>query len=182
MGGANPYVGDLWDDVRMIVSARTVGANAPSLEVFRDGLRAWRFDNGASLKEIFLSAQLPHSYLEGSDIRLHVHWAHVEGSDNGNVVWSAEYAWASNLEAMPASATPSSSPVAVSASQQYMPIITPIATLTGTGKRISSLLLVRLFRDPTVAGDTSTANVYLLEADLHFQKDSVGTVNETAKP
>lgn len=182
MGGANPYVGDLWNDVRMISTARTTGANAPTLEVFRNGLRAYRFDNGATLKEIFLSAQLPHSYLEGSDIKLHVHWAHVEGSDNGNVVWSAEYSWASNLDALPASSTASSAPVAVLASQQYMPIISPIVTITGTNKKISSLLLIRLYRDPTVAGDTSTANVFLLEADLHIQQDAVGTVNETAKP
>lgn len=182
MGGLNPYVGDLWDDCRLIVSARTVGANPATLEVFRDGLRAWRFDNGASLKEIFLSAQLPHGYLEGSDIKLHVHLAHIEGSDNGNVVWKCEYSWASNLEALPASSTATSSPVAVLAADQYKPMITPLATITGTGKKISSLLLLRLYRDPTDANDTSTANVYLLEADIHYQSDGVGTVNETAKP
>lgn len=178
----SPWIGGLWEDLRIASSARTTGPNPATLEVFRDTLRAWRFDNGASIKELFFSAQVPHAYKQGTDLKLHIHWGHASAADNGAVVWQCEYAWANNLSSMPASTTTAATAANVLAADQYKPMVTPIATLTGTGKEVSSLLLLRLFRDPANAGDTSTANVFMLELDLHYQSDTVGSIAEMNKP
>jgi hypothetical protein len=83
---------------------------------------------------------------------------------------------------MTASAPAIAAPVPVLAADKGKPIITSIVTLTGTSKLVSSLLQFRLFRDPTYSTDTSTANVYLLEMDLHYQMDTIGSIGEMDKP
>lgn len=180
MGSDDPNK-ERWDDLRGIVSLRTTGANQPSFDVFRGGLRAYAFSN-VSMNEAFLSFQLPHSYQEGSDISLHVHWSHNSAVDDGAVVWQAEWAWFNVNEACPVPTTTTASPVSVLGADQYKSLITPIVVMPGAGKKISSEVMVRLFRDPGATGDTTaSAGVFLLESDIHFIKDSRGSVSEYLK-
>ena len=170
-----------WDDLRMGGSVKLSGASDPTLKVFRGGLRAWAFIDGATVKEVFLQGQLPHSYLEGSDLKLHIHWGHISAADNGAVVWQAEWDWTNIGGAMAAPTTSAASAANVLAAEQYFQKITQIVTMPGTGKKISSILTIRLFRDPTRAGDTSTADAFLFEVDAHYQLDRAGSKGESTK-
>jgi hypothetical protein len=55
------------------------------------------------------------------------------------------------------------------------------ADITGTGLGISSMLLGRLFRDGGVGDDDFVGDAALLEFDVHFEQDTVGSRQETIK-
>lgn len=55
-----------------------------------------------------------------------------------------------------------------------------IATITGTSKNVSSMLICSLTRDVSVANDYAD-NAYLVEVDSHFQIDTIGSRQMTSK-
>jgi hypothetical protein len=59
-------------------------------------------------------------------------------------------------------------------------IITPIGTITGTGKNLSSMLVCRLYRDATgsLATDDYSDDAGLLEIDFHYQIERPGSRDE----
>ena len=59
-------------------------------------------------------------------------------------------------------------------------VLTDIADLTGTGMKISSILLCSLKRDVGVANDYGS-DAYLLESDFHFEMDTIGSRQEMTK-
>ena len=60
------------------------------------GVMALAFPSGYTTS-IFFTAQLPHKYKEGTDLKPHVHWMNKDGG-TGNVVWGLEFLWV-NMEA-----------------------------------------------------------------------------------
>ena len=56
-----------------------------------------------------------------------------------------------------------------------------IAILSGAGKKISSVLVCRLFRDGANVLDTLDSGVYLTEFDFHLELNTVGSRNEWTK-
>jgi len=134
------------------------------------GVTALKF-KATSITEIFFTAQLPHSYKEGTDIEPHSHWGKI-GTATGNVHWGFEYIWVNvsgtfnNTSIITANLTPS-----ISKKHDA----TNIATLTGTDKKISSILMCRLYRDPTNVGDTFNDDIYLYDFDFHFQRNTLGS-------
>ncbi len=57
---------------------------------------------------------------------------------------------------------------------------TDINTISGAGKKISSMLVCRIFR-LTTGDDTYGFDAALLEVDFHYKKDTRGSNAETAK-
>jgi len=123
------------------------------------------------ISEIFFSAQLPHTYKQESDIYPHVHWMSPSGG-SGDIVWGLEYKWVS----VGAAATNTTiTHRALECPTAGVHTATDIATLDGTGKTVSSMLMCRLFRDGTNALDTCTSKVFLSEFDFHFEINSFGS-------
>ena len=54
---------------------------------------------------------------------------------------------------------------------------TDFITSTGTGKTFSSILIISIQRDVSVANDY-TDKAYLLELDIHYKKNRLGTHDE----
>jgi hypothetical protein len=172
-----------WDDIRMVGSARPAGVADPLLTLFRPGnnTRYFAFPVALVPRELHCQAQIPHGYVEGTDIKLHIHWGHISGADDGSVVWQAEWTWTNPGEQTGASTTSASAAAAVLASEQYFHKMLAIVAIPGAGKKISSVLTVRLFRDSGHASDTSTADAFLMEIDAHYQLDHAGSIGETTK-
>jgi hypothetical protein len=63
--------------------------------------------------------------------------------------------------------------------------MTPEATITGTGKGISSMLACRIFRgsdaQDTWVGTASGSLPLLLEVDFHYEIDTVGSRSSSSK-
>lgn len=175
----------VWDDIRVpISSAKRLGLTDPDWVKFKDdgagsvGVYALAFDNVRD-EEVFFSVQMPHSYKEGSDIDPHVHWAPSSGAA-GDVIWALEYVWADETTGVFGNTTIITITTAT-AEVSHKHQRAEFAYISGTGKKISSMLMCRLYRFATSASDDYAADVFLLEFDFHFRLDTAGSRREVVK-
>jgi len=155
-----------------LVSPGLVGVTTGSLGVVA---LSWPSDITTS---VWFSAQLPHTYKEGTDISFHMHMMFPTGS-TGKTRWVLEYMWV-NVHAGVTTTTIKEATIE--------PSLTPgnhdlgiIGTIDGTGKTISSNLSCRLARKGGDVLDTNPGPVYVNEADFHYQIDTLGSRQEWAK-
>jgi hypothetical protein len=140
----------------------------------------WQFDvnNIASFV-----VQLPHSYKQGTDITVHIHWTPGPRgvAENGKFVgWKVDYSWANINANFPTMLTADLSDACDGTNHKHQ--MTPEATIDGhtVSKNISSVLLCNVKRTDTGADDTWVGTIsgerpMLLEIDFHFQIDTVGS-------
>jgi len=146
----------VWDDLRITPGTFSfAGVTDPTLRDWQPG------GSGATFKtycfsqndEVFFTCQMPHTYKEGTNIHPHVHWTPRQYgvAENGETVaWKFDYTWANVSETFPPSVTADMSDTC-SGTNDYHEISNTLE-IDGTGKKISSMLMCRLYRDTT--GDT----------------------------
>jgi hypothetical protein len=129
---------------------------------------------------IAVQAQLPHSWVEGTDIDPHVHWSPTD-SNAGNVLWRMEYKIADAItEAFPADWT-TLNVLAAAAGTFDQHQLKSFGKITMEDKHVSCMMLIRISRignDPT---DTYASTVKLNEFDIHALLDSLGSDEEYYK-
>lgn len=177
--------GDRWDDLRVTLDK---GSNAATLDYFSgsSGPQIWYFRNNEGVESMSFTVQLPHNWKEGTTIYPHIHWT-PKNSGSGNVQWNLEYSWANydsvSPEVFPAITT--STVVANGPFTANTHLITPLTTgntgLDATGKKISSILICRIWRNSSSAADTYNANAGLLFLDFHYQIDGTGSRQQFTK-
>lgn len=171
--------GQAWDDIRIAGLAIKTNASAPELIALSGGLLIYGFDGNATLEQGYFVIQMPHTYKTGTDLHPHVHWAKSVDA-TGNVVWFLEYALADINAAYPSTTTISAvCTAAVGAwihTKSDLPVISS-PSITG----ISSMLVGRLYRNPADALDTYEFDAGLLEFDIHYQVDGIGSDTEDTK-
>jgi hypothetical protein len=170
----------VWEDLRIPGTSTQLGASAPDLGAFlgSGNILVPRFDGNATTEQVFFTAQLPHSYKEGTNITPHIHWTPTD-TNSGNVHWQLEYSWANIGSAFSAPTTITVTDAASGTAWDHQ--VAGFSAISGTGKTISSMLSCRLFRDPTDAADTYAYDAAFLEIDFHFEGDTVGSTTITAK-
>ena len=62
-----------WKDLLGDITPKTTGVGSPSLTTFRSDIRWFHYSVGEDGDIVF---HIPHDYLPGSDIYIHVHWGH----------------------------------------------------------------------------------------------------------
>lgn len=171
-----------WDDVYpSSVTVGTQGSNVPAFTAYNGNLKAYEFHGAVNLKEINLGFQLNHSYKVESTIVPHIHvYAPSDGS-GGVVKFGCEYTWASIDSVGVLATTTVYGTVTLAASTVYNNKIISFGNITGTGKGMSSVFMCRLFRDPTDNADTFGSSVWLKSADIHIEKDTIGSRQELVK-
>jgi len=172
----------VYDDLRFPAgSVKGAGAFPPTDTAYKGGIVP-AFSTGPNNESIQFVAQLPHTYKQGTDIVFHLHWTiPVSGAGGGaeNVKWDFTYSWANVGSAFPAQ---SSATITVDVQADVLDdhMIDNIVTISGTGKNISSMIVCSLTRDVGVANDYAN-DAYFLEADFHFQIDTLGSRQITTK-
>lgn len=131
-----------------------------------------------TVETIYMIAQLPHSYIEGSELRPHIHWEPTS-TGTGDVVWRLSYRWRNNGEAA-GSFTTISLVTAADGNADTLNIDS-FSALTKTDAHISSMLDMKLERFATATTDTYAADARLKEFDLHFQLNDLGSSQEYIK-
>lgn len=169
----------VWDDLQVnISSVRLPASGAPVWTAYKGGY-VLSFSKSADNK-IYFTAQIPHSYKEGSDIEFHLHLAYPNAG-TGDIRWNFTYSWANMGSDFPAETTVTTDIASPNDADnhQYAEIA---ASISGTGKTISSVLLCSLEREGTDAvNDDYDDVVYLVALDFHFEKDTVGSRQEAVK-
>lgn len=175
---------EVWDDLRVSLDK---GSSSASLEyVFTNpGPQIWYFRNNEGLEMMSFVVQLPHSWKEGTIIYPHVHWL-PKASKTGNVEWNLDYSWQNYDSTTPlVFPTFSTSTVTVAgpftANTHRITSLTGGSGLNGTGKKISSILICRIWRNSSNAADTYADDAGLLSLDFHYQIDTVGSRAEYVK-
>lgn len=168
-----------WDDLRFPAQSIKQGATNPPGWVKLTGLGevyCLGFDKTTS-EDVYFVVQLPHHWKEGTELRPHIHWTSQSGS-SGNVAWVLEYTIASTNETFPSTTTDS---MVVPNPAQYVHTVDAWSPIFMSGKRVSSVLLCRVYRDTSNVLDTLNEDALLLEIDFHYQVDSFGSSREYYK-
>ena len=184
--GTIEFVGNatVWDDLRVTPGAfDRPGVSDPALVSYTPtgaGTATYLYEFAKNDIANF-TVQLPHKYKHGTDISVHVHWTpgpNGAGESGNYVGWKVDYSWANIDGNFVAMATADLSDVCDGTNDKHQ--MTPAASITGTGKTISSMLVCNIKRTDTGADDTwagaGTGNLpLLLEIDFHFEIDTVGS-------
>lgn len=176
---AIPAEGTYWDDLRAPVNMAKLRGTADPTWTDAVGGQTLMFPP-AQMKEIYFILQLPHSYIEGTDIVPHVHWVYGANTVGESCRWGLEYWWNEDGVFLGGPTTIYVN-TPLSNNDAVMPFTTSFAAIDGTGHTISSIINCRIFRDATDASDNYTSNVYLFEFDIHFETDGHGSSVELDK-
>ncbi len=167
-----------WDDMRVSLSnAKVPASNAPDFAQVRDdgagsvGVFSYKFADG---EYVFLQTQMSHRWKLGSTIWPHIHWtctSNVDPADN----WGCgmEYIWTDINEAAAANTTVIEKDISTGVNKQMTHQITNLSDtgIDGTGKGLSSILLIRLYRY-AAASDNYADDIVITDFDLHYEIDT----------
>lgn len=168
----------VWDDLQVVLgTVKLPGVSDPTWTAYKGGY-VLAF-NKAQDNIITFTAQLRHSYFEGSDIEFHVHTAYPD-SNPGDVRWIFTYSWANQYSNFPVEISVTKD-IASPADQDHHSFDEIVASIDGTGKEISSILICSLTRKGTDPVDDYDNDVYLAALDFHFQKNMIGSREQLTK-
>jgi hypothetical protein len=171
-----------WEDLRFPATA--VNPPGPTgVPTFDQTKIGWLFPHN-STTELAVIAQLPHGWVNGTELRPHLHWE-KSTSAAGDVYWEIEYQWSKpNTARTEAVIVGSHTPVWTidTLDTQNITAFTPIP---GVGYVDSDTLIIKLRRvhdkelgDPLADVDTYGAAARYLEFDIHYLTDDFGSTDE----
>lgn len=134
-----------------------------------------KFFNPTVQNELYFTVQMPHAWKYGTDLSPHLHWVGLsDGGVNEKVRWGLEYTW-QNLGTVYGNTTiiygdTNHLDEDIVKDKHYL---TAFPDISGEGNGISSMLVCRIFRD--ASNDNYNDFVGLLEFDIHYQIDSLGS-------
>lgn len=188
-GASYTYLGGVfWDDLVSPAFTFKTGSGAPTYDTNEC---AYAFQSGDSCFPTPM--QLPHSYMEGTDLHPHIHFhktAH-QGTGGSNIVWQLDYKWANVEGQFPAAWTTivwtnSVDQPPEGTSTYITNVLThhlaePSTSMSGSGKTVSGYIKTHLLMTTNTANPYQAGSVYVDGFDLHFQKDSPGSRFELTK-
>ncbi len=158
---------------------RGSGANDPAWSAYGATAQyAYSFSAG-TMQQFWTVFHVPHDYVPGTDIYLHIHWSNGAAVPNtGNVIWGFEYSFAKgyNQEAFPASTTVTVTQACPATRYQHN--IAETTAITIAGMEVDGLIMVRVYRDAAAVGDTCTDAVFGHMCDMHYQSTGMATKNK----
>lgn len=168
---------EVWEDLRSpATSINPPGLiSDPDWDVNNVG---WLFD-GTSTELLFIIQQMPHSWVEGSNIIPHIHWTQSEA---GVVVWQLEYKMYNLGDPVPPSFTTlrTTSTVFPYTSGDIAQV-SPFLEIDMSGMKISTFIKMKISRLGGDAEDTINNDVLFDEFDFHYKIDTFGSDKQFLK-
>jgi hypothetical protein len=159
-------------DILGVIDIQTTGPNNPAYAVVTGtSFYDFQFDIGEKCQ---INYHLPHDYVVGTDIFFHAHWI-ADGTDVNTVKWQFDYAYADGHGggvfplATPSTATAEEAAAGVAFT--HMITETSAQTITMLPDGVIQCIVTRI----TNGGTDNTDNIYLKEADVHYQSTNIGT-------
>ncbi len=161
--------------------AKNTGGTKPALTTYNGVINSWLFSAG---DEAYISYHIPHDYVAGTDIFLHIHWSHISTIVTGGTVTfkaTSIYSKSHNQAAFPAPAVGTF--VGTASTTQYQQILTEVqySDSTPTGLEIDTDLLepdgvIEMTFEVDVNNITSGGAIpdpFIHFVDLHYQTTGV---------
>lgn len=163
--------------------SKNTGASKPVLTAYNGVINSWLFSAG---DEAYISYHIPHDYVKGTPIFLHIHWSHIGTLvTGGTVTFKATSIYAKGHNQAAFNSTPASGTFQGAASTtQYQQILTEVlySDSTPTGIELDTDLLepdgiIEMTfevdaNDITVSGG-GVPDIFIHFVDLHYQTTSV---------
>lgn len=142
-----------------------------------EGTYLYAFEEGKT-QEIFFTCQLSHSYREGTDLKPHCHIMIPTIQANSIIDFGLEYTFINVNDTMTNTTILSNALPSPDTALKHS--VHSLGVISGVGKKISAILVCRLFRKNVVA-NSYTSPVYLLSFDFHYQISTIGSQFEYHK-
>jgi hypothetical protein len=166
--------GVYWDDLFCPLTSSKLGVNdKPDFDYTNVG---YLFPQNDTSEAVYLIVQMPHKWKIGTTIKPHVHYRRTAA---GKPTFKIDYCWFNVGEAVETPTTTLTLDVEEMpyTSGSIQQVNTNEDGISGAGKGLSSILLVKLYRDDnTVSGDVLT-----YQFDIHYQIDAPGSKQEYIK-
>jgi len=174
-----------WHDLQGHIDIDHNDANCAAWATYRGQLRQLQCPEG---KHGFVSFHLPHDYLMGSDLFIHVHWSHTSATlTGGSLTWAFEttYAKGHNQAAFSAPVICSIVQAANTTRYQHMIAETALSIPGGSGSQLDTddievdgLIFCRLYLDSNDLTDSvAPPDPFVHFVDIHYQSTGVPTKN-----
>lgn len=168
----------VWDDLRFPAQAiNPVGAlSPPAVDEVETGFPGTFLFSGSQDQMISGIAQLPHAWAKGTAIRPHIHWSKPTGSSSA-VTWELFIRQIGNPGDVAGAWSDAIAGTIVAGDQTVNDnhILSAFGDVAMTDYIESCCLAWRLYRR---GADAETNAVRLIEFDIHYQIDQLGTVSE----
>ncbi len=185
-------------DITSRLFAQTTGANSPAWTTYRTSgaasISAYAMAAGTE-KEIWCEIHIPHDYVPGTDLYLHVHWSQ-NVVDTGGAAgvpgvceWVFDISYADGYGTPGGAGDPFTAPITTLVDQQgsttqYAHMIAEVAITNAGGDathldratiQVDGIILVRIHRDDAHAADTLNQTPFIHFADIHYQSTNMAT-------
>lgn len=168
----------VWEDQNASLIPLLPGTAGPSVISFNSQplMSIYAFSGtGTTPDQINCSFGLRHSYKEGTDIVITLHW-YPTNTTVADVKWQLRYVWFNRNDPAPAATTMS---VVQTTSGTAWLEQSASFTISGVGKNLASRFIFVLFRDAQDAQDTYGFDAAVADIRLNYERDSLGTPTRT---
>lgn len=177
-----------WADLEGALVPKATGAGSPSLQTFQGQRRWFAYNNGDDMDSIF---HIPHDWAFGSDLYLHLHWAHNGTNISGTSIINYYLSFGKGHNQAPFSAevniTQTIAGLNLTNTPQYQTRIDEfVITTPGGGPNLLDINefeidgLLHIHFDwtqiPTITGGAGRPFGFYL--DLHYQSTGLPTKNK----
>ena len=172
----------VFDDILPTLANQNTGGSMPNMTLMggSSNILAQEFANVSAGEQFQGCWQLSHSWKEGSNIVPHIHLYVPDDGTGGDVVFTMVWTW-QNIDSGTMTETSVNGTLtrAANAGINGNAMIS-FGTISGSGKTISSLFSAKISRVQGGA-DTFSGTTWLRSADIHIEKDTVGSRQITIK-
>lgn len=176
---AIPAGGPYWEDLRFPANAlKLSGVRPPAWSSVITPGETLSFEDIAVLgneQQISFIVQIPHSWVVGTSIYFHLHYAYTSSIPDTRSLWTLEYDWQNNNALFGLGTHTISTYTDYSDTTALKNQTVSFTPVSGTGKNISSIIVCQLTRHSSDASDNYTDDVILLEIDVHYLTDGNGS-------
>ena len=173
----------VWDDQQVqigeVAGQGWFGNAWADIVEYRSGIALRLADSTSNNYKFKFDCQLNHKYAEGEDIQFHIHIGN-NSTTSGDVVLNFTYEWA-NVDGTYGTATTVTKTFSVTGTDGLHQVFDFEINASGTGKKVSSILLCKVERDAGNASDTFSEDLYVIGVDFHIPLNTVGSRQEWVK-
>lgn len=167
-----------WYDLIGEVNSKGTGSNNPNWAVYRGSIYQYQFSVGT---EVWANYHIPHDWLPGSDMFIHVHWSHNSASVvGGSVTWAFDMMVAKGFDQAPFSAPVSTSVSQNASTTRYQHMISEVQISSNNPNtnqlnnnliEVDSILVVHAY----LSANSMGVNPFAHSVDIHYQSTGIGT-------